>query len=160
MDAAAALEFIRSHGIVLMSAKGPAPRLVEAIAGEPIVGSWWGHPRGKDIYSVAVAVGESPDVLTCPLLGGKLTFVHRRLWPALVRMSGLIGEERLARVSSEHTDKGSHQRTEQPFPSWVPREVVKEAARMTQRQAREMLGPAIWEPTLPGRSGTRRRTTS
>ena len=31
----------REHGIVLVSAKGPAPRLTEAIIGKPIKGSWW-----------------------------------------------------------------------------------------------------------------------
>jgi hypothetical protein len=34
MNADAAMAFVRRHGIVLVSAKGSAPRLTEAIAGE------------------------------------------------------------------------------------------------------------------------------
>lgn len=41
MTAAEMLDFVREHGIVLVSAKGPAPRLTEAIIGKPIKGSWW-----------------------------------------------------------------------------------------------------------------------
>src|ERR1700674_3443868 len=36
-----ALAFVRDHGVVLVSGKGPAPRLTEFISGEPIKGSWW-----------------------------------------------------------------------------------------------------------------------
>jgi hypothetical protein len=47
MDAQAALAFVRDHGVVLASARGPVPTLTHAIAGEAIRGSWWGHPQGK-----------------------------------------------------------------------------------------------------------------
>ncbi len=40
MTAEEAIAFVREHGVVLVSAKGPVPRLVEAIAGETIRGSW------------------------------------------------------------------------------------------------------------------------
>ena len=50
MTAAEALAFIEQRGVVLASAKGPVPRLTEAIAGEPIKGSWWGHPKGQQIF--------------------------------------------------------------------------------------------------------------
>ena len=36
--------WVREQGIVLQSARGPLPNLAEWIAGEPIRGSWWGHP--------------------------------------------------------------------------------------------------------------------
>jgi hypothetical protein len=47
-----ALAFIRKHGVVLESAQGPVPSLAEAIAGEPIRGSWWGHPSSRLIFEV------------------------------------------------------------------------------------------------------------
>ena len=50
MDRGQALDFVREHGVVLVSASGPAPKLTEAIAGEKIKGSWWGHPKGKQIF--------------------------------------------------------------------------------------------------------------
>lgn len=51
-----ALAFVREHGVVLASAKGPAPRLTEAIVGEPIRGSWWAHAQSHYIYAILQAV--------------------------------------------------------------------------------------------------------
>jgi hypothetical protein len=81
-----ALAFVEDHGIVLQAARGPVPNLAETIAGDPIQGSWWGHPKGKEIFRAAEAICESPNVLVCKLIGGKITYVHRRLWPALVKL--------------------------------------------------------------------------
>ena len=69
-----ALAFIDTHGVVLASAKGPAPRLIDAIAGEAIAGNWWIHPRAGEIYRNNGGRGfyfDSPDghlleVLTRP----------------------------------------------------------------------------------------------
>ncbi|MFI4945383.1 MAG: hypothetical protein ACHP85_19090, partial [Burkholderiales bacterium] len=77
-----ALAFVKKHGVVLQAARGPVPSLAEAVAGEPFRGSWWGHPKGQAIFRAAEAVADSPDVLVCKLIDGKVTFVHRRLWPA------------------------------------------------------------------------------
>jgi hypothetical protein len=60
-----AVEFVRQHGIVLQAARGPVPSLAEAIAGARIHGSWWGHPKGHEIFHAAEAVCASPDVLVC-----------------------------------------------------------------------------------------------
>ena len=79
MSADEALAFIESHGIVLVAARGPVPRLVEAILGEPIRGSWWAHPASRRIFAVLTKVGESNDLLTCRLVEDKVTLVHRRL---------------------------------------------------------------------------------
>src|SRR5262249_60565142 len=80
MTPRAALAFVRRHGIVLQAARGPVPSLAEAIAGGPIRGSWWGHPRGQAIFAASTAVADHADVLVCRLVGGKGTYVHRRLW--------------------------------------------------------------------------------
>lgn len=154
MNSAEARAFVESHGIVLMSGKGAAPRLVEAVAGEAVVGSWWGHPKGKQIFQVASELEDSEDVLWCRLLGGKVTLVHRRLWPALVRLRGVIGEERLARVSSEHTASGAHRRVVQPLADWLPPDVAEEASLLTEEGARQQLQP--WLDALTG--GARRQT--
>src|SRR5690349_17933892 len=52
----AALAFVRRHGVVLESAKGPVPNLAEAAVGAPIRGNWWGHPKGKQIFWLTRAV--------------------------------------------------------------------------------------------------------
>ena len=56
-----------------MSAKGPSAR-DEAIAGEPIKGSWWGHAKLLGPTSaVAELVTESKDIHPCRLVDGKVT---------------------------------------------------------------------------------------
>lgn len=80
MTAEEAIAFVREHGVVLVSAKGPVPRLVEAIAGEPIRGSWWAHPKGHQIFSVLQAVADSEEVkrLSLPALGHTFLRALRR----------------------------------------------------------------------------------
>ena len=105
---ASALAFIEAHGVVLASARGPAPRMIDAIAGESIVGNWWSHPNANAIYNVLSTASESSDVLACRLVGGKVTLVHRRLWPALVRLADRFAAERISQVRNEHTASGRH----------------------------------------------------
>jgi hypothetical protein len=135
------LAFVELHGVVLQAARGPAPSLAEAIAGGPIRGSWWGHPKGHQIFHVAEAIGESPDVLVCKLVEGKVTFVHRRLWPALVKLAPRFRKDQLARVWNEHTRSGAHRSRRLPFPSWVSGEVMREADRLSQAEAEAILSP-------------------
>lgn len=149
-NAADALAFVEAHGLVLASAKGRAPRLIDAIAGEPIAGNWWSHPRSRAIYKVFVEVTGSDQVLVCRLLDGKITLVHRRLWPALVRLADHFAPERLAQVQEEHTASGRHASREIPFPQWVPRDVAEQADAMEEREALALL-----EPWLPGLEGKR-----
>ena len=80
-----ALEFVRTHGVVTMTASS-RPSLVEAIAGGPVKGSWWGHPKGNVIFRLAEFLHDSPEIISAKLLGGKVTFVHEMLWPALARV--------------------------------------------------------------------------
>ena len=128
-----ALEFVKQHGIVLQAARGPVPSLAEAIAGEPIRGSWWAHPKSHQIFRVLEVVTESGDVVVCKLIDGKVTYLHRRVWPALVRLATRIGKARLARVWSEHTPSGAHRLRREPFPRWVPADVLKQAAALTEQ---------------------------
>src|SRR5438034_1349433 len=84
--AAQALAFVRRHGAVLQAGRGALPTLAEAIAGEPIKGSWWGHRAGQKIFVLLEAVHDSGEVAACKLAGGKVTLLHRRLWPALLKL--------------------------------------------------------------------------
>src|SRR5260221_2408383 len=87
MNADAAMSFVRQHGMVLVSAKGPAPRLTEAIAGEPIKGSWWAHPKSHQIFAILQQLDDSPDILVCRFLGGRVTYIHRRLFAEPVQIA-------------------------------------------------------------------------
>ena len=140
MTAAEALAFVEEHGVVLVSAKGPRPRLTETIAGEPIKGSWWGHPKSHQIFAILEVVTESEDVLVCRLVKGKITLVHRRLWPALVRLAKRFPPDQIAKVRQEHTASGRHVNQEVPFPRWVPAEVLKQARSLSEEKAIAALG--------------------
>lgn len=138
-----ALTFVEKHGVVLQAARGPVPSLAEFVAGGPICGSWWGHAKGQEIFELIEAVIDSGQVLVCKLIDGKLTYVHRRLWPALVRLSSRLGPERLAKVWSEHTRTGAHVLKRVPFPDWVPSEVLQQAERLSEEQAQGQLAMLV-----------------
>ena len=123
MTARQALAFVKKHGVVLESARGPVPSLAEAVVGRPIRGGWWAHPQGRAIFALTRAVRDSRDVLVCRLIGGKITYVHRRMWPALVKASDQYPRRHLAQLREMHTRSGRHVTAEVPFPKWVPRAI-------------------------------------
>ena len=138
-----AVAFVKRHGVVLQAARGPVPSLAEAIAGGPIRGSWWGHAKGQDIFQASEAIGDDPDVLVCKLVDGKVTYVHRRLWPALVKLASRFRKEQLAQVWNEHTAGGAHRSRRKAFPTWVPREVAQEAEALSESEAEGLLAPVL-----------------
>jgi len=156
MTVDAALSLIREHGVVLVSAKGRAARLTELIAGEPIRGSWWAHPASHQIFAALQAISASKDILTCRLIDGKLTLVHRRLWPALVRAADLFSAFQLAQVRQQHAASGHHINSEVAYPAWVPREVLESAQRLSLQQARDALGQ--WGAMRPAKARSNRRS--
>jgi hypothetical protein len=147
------LAFVEKHGVVLQAAHGPVPSLAEAVAGERIRGSWWSHPKGREIYAATETVCESPDVLVCRLVEGKITYVHRRLWPSLVRLASRFPKAHLAKVWNEHTPSGAHRSRRVAFPSWVPAEVTRQAKRLSLSEAEAILRPQLApaEPAKPKR---------
>jgi hypothetical protein len=138
--------FVREHGVVLVSGKGPVPRLSDAVAGESVRGSWWAHPRAKDIFDALQLACSSPEVLVCKLVGGKQTLVHRRLWPALVRCADGFPADRLAQVRQEHTASGEHRNVVTAFPEWVGDDVAAAARSLGAAQAAALLGAALGTP--------------
>jgi hypothetical protein len=60
------------------------PNVAGLVAGEPVKGSWWAHPKSHEIFREASKLAAHRDVLVCKLVSRKTTFVHRRLWPALL----------------------------------------------------------------------------
>jgi hypothetical protein len=149
MTAGEALSFIEKHGVVLVSAKGPVPKLAEEIVGGPIRGSWWAHPRSPEIFAILQAVSGSKDVLVCRLVNAKVTLVHRRLWPALARVAKRFRPEQIAQLHEEHMASGRHVTREVAFPEWAPAQVVKRAKVMTEEEALESLGPWSRHLTTP-----------
>jgi hypothetical protein len=150
MTAAEAMAFVREQGVVLVSGKGAVPRLTEVIVGEPIKGSWWAHPKSHQIFATLQAVTNSKEILVCRLVDGKVTLVHRRLWPALVRVAGRFRPDQIAQVREEHMPSGRHETRVVPFPKWVPAEVKEEAKSISEPEALAALGPctAVLDPPL------------
>lgn len=144
-----AIAFVKANGVVLESGRGPVPNLAEAIAGAPIRGSWWAHPKGRTIFLCSRAIRESSDVLVCRLVGGKVTYVHRRLWPALVRLAGRFNVDQLAVIEEVHTPSGRHKVNVTPFQEWVPDEVVRAATRLNDEDAISLLPMVLTK--RPGR---------
>lgn len=153
MTSKQAIAFVKKHGVVLESSSRASmiprggksgrkrvPSLAEAIVGSPIRGSWWGHPKAHEIFALTRAVRASSEILVCRLVDGKVTFVHRRLWPALVRLSDRVPKKRLALIREIHTPTGRHVTEEVAFPQWVPAEVQGEAESLSEEEASSALG--------------------
>jgi hypothetical protein len=141
---------LEAEGVLLQSARGPVANVAELVAGEPIRGSWWGHPAAHDIFAVLEQVTDSPDVVRCRLVQGKVALVHRRVWPALVRVADRFPPHALARVVEEHTPSGAHRTTHVPFPAWVPADVVAAGHRLDEEAALAQL-PAYLRDAPPAR---------
>jgi hypothetical protein len=140
MNATQAIQFVKKHGVVLESAHGPVPNLVEVVAGGRLHGSWWAHPKSQVIFQLTRAVRDSDDILVCRLIHGKITYIHRRLWSALVRLAEQFDKKNLGRIREIHTSRGEHELHVVAFPRWVPEKVKLSAHKMSEVKAVSQLG--------------------
>lgn len=106
------------------------------------MGSWWAHPSGKAIFAALSELDDADDVRCFKLIDGKVTFAHRRVWPALACLAsrGVIAAGRVAAIQQDHMPTGEHRNRIMPFPDWVPDDVARAAEAMTLDQARAQLG--------------------
>jgi hypothetical protein len=135
-----ALSLVEKTGVALESGRGPVPNLVDAIAGAPVTGPWWEHPQGKLMTELLRSVRQSPDVLVCKLVQNRATLVHRRLWPALVRLAPVKGAKILDRIRDEPQPDGTVKETLLPYPAWVTLQIKEAARAMSEQEARTRLG--------------------
>jgi hypothetical protein len=135
---AEALTFVETNGIVLESAHGRVPTFADFVAGERVT-RWWSHPKGRLIFALTRAMRDSPDVLTCRFIDNKITYIHRRLWPALVKLSGELDTTDLGAIREEHLPGGKHELRVTEFPQWVPAAVLAESKRLTRSEAQSLL---------------------
>ncbi len=77
------LREIRRRGLLLESDQ----EVPSAIVGERVTGSWWGHKDGLLIFRVLKRLRSDPEVLVTKLVSGKVTLIHRELWPELLAIS-------------------------------------------------------------------------
>ena len=141
-----ALRFVEDHGVVLESGRGPVPNLAETIAGRRITGSWWKHPKANTIFRCSRAVRDSPDVLVCRIVSGKVTYVHRRLWPAVMRLADRFESDQLGSIREIHTASGKHKTEITTFPQWTPRDAISAGAKLTAAEAAAMIPISKFAP--------------
>src|SRR5688500_18590386 len=109
----AVLARLSESGLLLTQDK-QVLNVVTLITGETLRGSWWSHAKGQEIFAVLSTLADHEDVLFTKLLSGKVTLVHRRLWPAFLavasereawQLNGLSAEARrlLASVDASRT---------------------------------------------------------
>lgn len=80
------LAALEEHGLLLEQDR-ELPSVVTLVTGDAPQSSWWSHPRGRLVFAVLARLAEHEDVLFTKLLAGKVTLVHRRLWPALLAVA-------------------------------------------------------------------------
>jgi len=74
---------IEDYGLLLEADSG-FPSIVGLVTGEKIKGSWWGHRKGHEIFSISRKIRDEEDILVIKLISGKVTYVHKRLWTDLI----------------------------------------------------------------------------
>jgi hypothetical protein len=143
---------VKLHGIVLESAHvrgARVPTFADAVVGAPVRGNWWSHPEGKTIFSLTRAVRDSGDVLICRLIDGKITYVHRRLWPAVVRIAPETDTRRFDAIQETHTPNGRHVMRVRKFPAWVPPAIKRAAKRLSIESAHRAMRPCLQPARKP-----------
>ena len=129
LKAAAGLDGLIADGVL----EGVDEETVRAVVAE----------AGKFAAEVLEPLDTVGDRTGSKLVDGKVTYVHRRLWPALVRLSDRLGRRRLAKLEEEHTEEGFHRTRRVPFPKWVPKDVRALAAKMTEAAAEAALPEGV-----------------
>ena len=80
------LSRLNDDGLLML--QDPAlPSVATLVAGQPVRGSWWAHPRSHAIFRLLGQLAEHPDVLAVKLVSGKVTFLPCRYWPALLAVA-------------------------------------------------------------------------
>src|SRR5215213_145000 len=91
---------LRKLGLLLQQDKR-LPDVATTMAGEPIRGSWWAHPRAQAIFASLGELEQHPDTLVTKLIAGKVTFIHRQLWPAVLAVAGARDSWQFAGLTAE-----------------------------------------------------------
>ena len=92
------LEILSEKGLLLLQDK-QLPNVVSIVTGQTLRSSWWSHAKGQLIFNVLSELSEHGDVLFLKLLAGKVTLIHRQLWPALLTIVAKVAPWQLHGLS-------------------------------------------------------------
>lgn len=126
---------------VLLVSDSKLPSVAGLVARAPLGGSWWAHPQSHEIFRIASRLGSRPDVLAPRLVAGKVTFLHKKLWPALLAVGRarepwqLDGLSERARKLFERVERDGALRTDELAAETGERaKSLGEAARQLERR--------------------------
>ncbi len=74
---------LRRDGLLLESDR-KFPSVVNLVLHENVQGSWWAHKDVALVFGILTRLKYDPEALVTKMVSGKVTFVHRRLWPDLL----------------------------------------------------------------------------
>ena len=92
-------------------------------------------PVDHEIFDAINRARSSSAIVATPLVRGKVTLVHRRLWPPLVRLADRFDVGALDVLHEEHSASGAHRVTRTAFPGWVPSDVMVSAQELSEEEA-------------------------
>lgn len=138
-DFKTALQTLRRLGL-LLETDARLPSVASLIAGEPVSGSWWSHAFGQKIFATLGQFADHRDVMFTKLISGKVTLVHRKLWPEILAIGTarapwqMKGLSKSARNLLEMIDEQGSLRTDQI--AWPKSGTAKpgEAARELEKK--------------------------
>ena len=90
----------KKEGLLLLS-DNSLPSLTAVIAGEPIKGSWWGHPLGNLMYNISNQLEDDPEVLVIKLINKKVCYLDKKHWPALFAVAQGEADWQLKKLSTD-----------------------------------------------------------
>jgi hypothetical protein len=96
---ARAMKILEDTGLLMLRGT-EIPDICELVTSQKIKGSWWGDPAGSEIFAVGEMISDHPDVTVTKLIAGKVTFVHRSLWPKLIAVGHAREEWQMKSLSS------------------------------------------------------------
>ena len=131
---------LKRHGL-LLGQDAALPNVAGLVAGGPVRGSWWAHPASHEIYRAITSLEDHRDVVVAKLVSGKDTYLHRRLWPALVAVAvareqwQLDGLSTMAKRLLDAVTKEGELRTDAiPWAGGAKKDSPGEASRTLQRK--------------------------
>ncbi|MFD2640809.1 hypothetical protein [Pseudomonas japonica] len=127
-------QFVFREKVVMESARTKLPSVVDFITGGNFKGGWWALPNSSAIYNTLTKLRDSPQILVCKLVRGKVTYVSHDILPYLICLSAELPADALARITEVHSGNGRHTLNTESLSSWAS-QVTMEHARSISRES-------------------------